>query len=53
MDKQRFQLDQPTEGEEIARHFVRVWAEAVIRQARRTREARQASADKLAGLRPR
>ncbi|MGA5520063.1 hypothetical protein ACPCK2_28070 [Streptomyces pseudogriseolus] len=51
MDKQWFQSNQPTEGEETARHFVRVWAEAVIRQARRTREARQVSADKLAGLR--
>jgi hypothetical protein len=45
MDKQWFQPDQPTEAEETARHFVRVWAEAVIRQARRTREARQVSAD--------
>ncbi|MEV5010903.1 hypothetical protein [Streptomyces sp. NPDC055692] len=47
MDKQWFQPDEPTEGEETARHFVRVWAEAVIRQARRTREARQVSADNL------
>lgn len=45
MDTQWFEPDQPTESEETARHFVRVWAEAVIRQARRTREARKDSAD--------
>lgn len=45
MEKQWVEPDQPTQAEETARHFVRVWAEAVIRQARRARDIRQAGAD--------
>jgi hypothetical protein len=45
MEKQWVVPDQPSEAEETARHFVRVWAEAVIRQARRARDARQFSAE--------
>lgn len=39
-----FPTAQAKEAEETARHFVQVWAEAVIRQAQRTRGARQVSA---------
>ncbi|MET7563719.1 hypothetical protein ABZS95_26495 [Streptomyces sp. NPDC005479] len=35
---------EPSEAEETARHFVQVWAEAVIRQAERTRAIRKKDA---------
>ncbi|WP_432020918.1 hypothetical protein [Streptomyces sp. 1222.5] len=44
MAKQQRYPDPSPEGEEAARHFVQQWAEAVIRQAHRTRQARKDSA---------
>ncbi|WP_333773362.1 hypothetical protein [Streptomyces sp. IBSBF 3136] len=44
MGKQQRYPDPSPEGEETARHFVQQWAEAVIRQAHHTRQARKDSA---------
>lgn len=44
MGKQQRYPDPSPEGEEAAHHFVQQWAEAVIRQAHRTRQARKDSA---------
>ncbi|MER5481568.1 hypothetical protein ABT026_32055 [Streptomyces sp. NPDC002734] len=44
MSKKPRYPDASPEGEETARHFVQQWAEAVIRQAHRTRQARNDSA---------
>lgn len=36
---------EPNPAEDVAKHFVQVWAEAVLRQAERTREIRRKAAD--------
>ncbi|MGV9609391.1 hypothetical protein ACWDR2_37535 [Streptomyces sp. NPDC003631] len=44
MDANPFEPNEANEAEEIAKHFVQVWAEAVIRQAERARAIRKRAA---------
>ncbi|MGW1364918.1 hypothetical protein ACWCQP_46910 [Streptomyces chartreusis] len=44
MTRNLFSPVEPNPAEGVAKHFVQVWAEAVLRQAERTREIRQQAA---------